>query len=54
MKLTTPLTCLNKPLNDVWKMYDSNYQLTKDSFGEYWDEECILHPTNSYCKIFDE
>ena len=54
MKLTTPFTILNNSLNDVWKMHDFNYQLPKDPTKEYWDEECILHPTNSHCKIFDE
>ena len=53
MKLTTPLTILNNSLNDVWRMHDFNYQLPKDTFNEYWDEECILHPTNSHCKIYD-
>ena len=54
MKLTTPFTILNNSLNDVWRMHDFNYQLPKDTFNEYWDEECILHPTNSHCKIFDD
>ena len=54
MKLKTPLTILNNSLNDVWRMHDFNYQLPKDTFSEYWDEECILHPTNPHCKIFDE
>ena len=53
MKLTTPFTILNNSLHDVWKMHDFNYQLPKDLTKEYWDEECILHPTNSHCKIFD-
>ena len=54
MKLTTSITILNNSMNDVWKMHDFNYQLTKDIFSEYWDEECNLNPTNSNCKIFDE
>ena len=54
MKLTTPLTIHNNLLNDVWRMHDFNYQLSKDNFNEYWDEECILHITNSHFKIFDD
>ena len=54
MKLTIPFTIINNSLNDVWKMHDFNYQLPKDPTKEYWYEECILHPTNSHCKIFDE
>ena len=54
MKLTKPFTILNYSLNDVWKIYDFNYQVTKDSYSEYWDEESILHPINSHCKIFED
>ena len=54
MKLTTPFTILNNSLNDVWKMDDFNYQLPKDPTKEYWDEEYILDPINSHCKIIDE
>ena len=54
MKLKTPFTILNNSLNEVWWMHDFNYQLPKETLNEYWDEECILHPTNSHCKIFDD
>ena len=54
MKLTTPFTITNYVLNYVRKMRDFNYQLPKDKTNEYWDEECILHPINSHCKIIDE
>ena len=53
MKLTTTFTILNNSLNHLWKMNDFNYQVPKETFREYWDEECFLHPINSYCKIFD-
>ena len=45
------LLILNNYLDDVWKMHDFNYQLPKETFNEYWDEECILHPINSNCTI---
>ena len=54
MKLTSPIEILNGSLNDLWRIHDFNYQLHKDSFNEYWNEECILHPTNSRCKIYDD
>ena len=54
MKLKTPFTILNNSLNDVWRMQNFNYQSPKDPTKEYWDEECIFHPTNSHCKIFNE
>ena len=53
MKLKTSFTILNDSLNGPWKMNNFNYQVSKETYSEYWDEECILHPTNSYCKIFD-
>ena len=34
-------------------MNNIKYQVPKETFSEYWDEEFILHPTNSYCKILD-
>ena len=54
MKLTTPFSILNNSLGDLWKMHDFNYQLPKDTFSKYWAEECILHPTNFHCKVFDD
>ena len=46
-----------KVVKDVQSALDAgkitNYQSPKVTFNEYWDEECILHPTNSHCKIFD-
>ena len=55
MKLTKkPFTILDKSLKDVWKMHNFNYQLPRDSYSEYWDEECILHPRNFHCKNFEE
>ena len=53
MKLKTPFLFLSNPLNDAWKMHEFNYQLPKDDKQGYWDEECIQHPTNSHCKLYD-
>ena len=54
MELTTPFDVLTNSLNDVWMMHDFNYQLPKDNLTEYRDEKCVLHPTNSHCKTFDD
>ena len=54
MKLKFPFSFLKAALNDTFMMHDFNYQLPKDNLNEYWDEECILHPTNSHCKIYDD
>ena len=53
MKLLSPFKVLKASLNDAWMMQDFNYQLPTDNLNKYWDEECILHPTNSHCKIYD-
>ena len=53
MKLNSPFRVLNASFNDLWRMHDFNYQLPIDNLNEYWDEECIKHPTNSHCKIYE-
>ena len=35
-------------------MHAFNYQLLNDNISEYCGEGCILHPTNSHCKIYDD
>jgi len=45
------MTILNLPL-DIWRMHDFNYQLPKDHIQEYWEKECIDHPTSSHCKVY--
>ncbi len=52
MKLTTPFTALKNATSDIWKMHDFNYELPKKDEKEYWNQECITHPTNSHCKIY--
>ena len=52
MKLTTPLTALKNATSDFWRMHDFNYQLPKDLSQDYWEKECIDHPTSSHCKIY--
>ena len=55
MKLFSPFNILSNSLSDVWKMHDFNYHLPKEKgLREYWDEECIKHPTNSHCKIYED
>ena len=51
MKLTTPFTALRNATSDMWRMHDFNYQLPKKE-ENYWNDECIAHPTNSQCKIY--
>ena len=48
MKLTTPFIALRNATSDIWRMHDFNYQFPKKELKNYWDQECIAHPTNSY------
>ena len=50
MKLTTPFTALRNVTSDMWRMHDFNYQLPKEK--EYWNQECMMHPNKSHCKIY--
>ncbi|MBO8204240.1 hypothetical protein [Prochlorococcus marinus] len=52
MKLTTPLTALKQATADMWEMHDFNYQFPKKEVKKYWDNECMVHPTKSHCKIY--
>ena len=49
MRITTPLIALRNATSDVWRMHDFNYQLPKE---DYWEKECIDHPTSSHCKVY--
>ena len=53
MRLKTPFTALRNATSDIWKMHDFNYQLPKDQRQDYWDKECIDHPTSSHCKVYE-
>ena len=52
MKRLSHLRILDDLLRDIWEMDYFNYQIPADYFNKYWDEECILHPTNSPFKIY--
>ena len=52
MRLATPFTALRNAISDIWRMHDFNYQLPKDHRQDYWEKECIDHPTSSHCKVY--
>ena len=52
MKLTAPLIALRNVTSDMWIMHDFNYQLPKKKLKKFCDQECIVHPTNSHCKLY--
>ena len=52
MKLTTPFTARKNATSDMWRMHDFNYKFPKNKVKDYWNKECIAHPSNSQCKIY--
>ena len=52
MKLNTPFTSLKNATSDIWRMHDFNYKLPKEAKQDYWEKECIDHPTSSHCKVY--
>ena len=52
MKLTTPFPDLRNATSDMWIMHDFNYKLPKEAQQDYWDKECIDHPTSTHCKVY--
>ena len=52
MKLSTNLIFFRNAISDIWRMHDFNYQFHKDKGQDYWEKECIKHPTSSHCKIY--
>ena len=53
MKLRTPFTVVANPLRDFDHIHDFNYKLPKESEGDFWEQECKLHPTKSTCKLYE-
>ena len=52
MSLPTSLPALRNVTSDICRMHDFNYQLPKDQIQDYWEKECIDHPTSSHCKVY--
>ena len=52
MRVMTLLTALRNLTSDIWRMHDFNYQIPKDHGHDYWEKECIDHPTSSHCKVY--
>ena len=53
MKLKTPFTVIKNALSDIRAMNDFNYNVASEIRDEYWNKECINHPTASTCKMYD-
>ena len=53
MKLRTPFTVVANPLRDIDRIHDFSYQLQNERQGDFWEQECKLHPTKSTCKLYE-
>jgi len=54
MKLIDPLIALKNSLSDIRKIHDFNYTVPAETRDEFWNKECLNHPTASTCKIYEE
>ena len=52
MKLTTSFAAFENITPYIWRMNDINYKLPKETKQDYWDKECIDHPTSAHCKVY--
>ena len=53
MKLRTPFTVVANPLRDIGHIHDFSYKLPNEKRGDFWENECKLHPTKSTCKLYE-
>ena len=53
MKLKTPFTVIKNALSDIRRMHDFSYTVPTETRDEFWDKECIKHPTASTCKVYE-
>ena len=52
MQLTTPFIALRNATSYILRMHDFNYELPRHIRQDYWEKECIDHPTNAHCKVY--
>ncbi len=53
MKLRIPFNVIKNALIDIRTMHDFSYTVPNDTRDEFWDKECITHPTSSNCKVYE-
>ena len=52
MRLTTPINALRNATSDMLRMHFFNYKLPKEVKQDFWQQECIDHPTTTHCKVY--
>ena len=53
MKLRIPFNMIKNALSDIRTMHDFAYTVPNETREEFWDNECVHHPTASTCKIYE-
>ena len=53
MKLRTPFSVIRNALSDIRTMHDFSYKVPTETRDEFWEKECINHPTASTCKVYE-
>ena len=53
MKLRIPIRALRNALSDIHVMHDFSYTVPSETSDDFWDKECIDHPTASTCKVYE-
>ncbi len=53
MKLRTPFSVIVNPLRDIDRIHDFSYDLPKERKDMFWEDECLIHPTKSSCKLYE-
>ena len=52
MKLINPLNALRNATSDIWRMHDFNYEIPTNKSKNFWEKECLEHPTSANCKMY--
>ena len=52
MNFATLFTAFRNATSDIWRMHDFNYELPKELRQNYWEKECLEHPTSTHCKLY--
>ena len=54
MKLLTHFTVFKNALTDFRTMHDFSYTVPTETRDEFWEKECMNHPTASTCKVYGD
>ena len=52
MRVTSPFNTLRKATSYMSRIHKFKYKLPKEAKQDFWENECIDHPTNAHCKVY--